>query len=689
MSGLRVLIIGGGVTGVTLAAVFERYGIDYTLLEKHTNVRPAIGASIGLLAHGSCVLDQLGCFEELLPFGNGIENMDIYGPDGEKIGSHEKVGTYMESMLGYRVFFVERHRLLNALWGAIKDKSKIHLSCRVSKIKHIPGGAAIETSDGRVFTGDFVVGADGVHGKSRDEMWRLAEADGHNLSADRKAMRTSHSCIFGISHGLTQVRSTDAWRNCRQDRHYLICGAPNGLTFWFCFFKSRKRATGHATLRYTDEEKEQYAAEFSTDQTRVDVTFANLYRTSASTGLVPIEEFLGDSVHKMHPITGHGGNAAIENCAYLANRLQDLSRCGQTLAYSQLQDIFSDLQAERQPRTAILTKGAHGLARLESFSTPLLKLVMLHIIPRVPCEKVLAGLAESMTQGQPLKYLPLPQRSKRLVPYDGEVTVVPKLCSTTSSYIWILLFLLAGTLRYLILLTLKSRGRFANLGTDHSSLAWQRFEARTHFCITAIWTIESYRSAFNPGPLMSPIPWLILSQYIGWDTALAIYSSLWVLGTRFQGFYHPWPRAIPRGTADALLVALPVALGGTFMASAPLALPLLSSLLSYMFKRNFDINSTSRFFLLIFIDAGISHISFVKDNLIPALCTASAGPLTDEVVRFAALILLIMLWLFFTTWDLGRVNIIDWCLYRAGLYILLGFMFVGPGATLVTAWWMR
>lgn len=31
------------------------------------------------------------------------------------------------------------------------------------------------TDDGSVFTGDLVVGADGIHSRIRSEMWRLAE----------------------------------------------------------------------------------------------------------------------------------------------------------------------------------------------------------------------------------------------------------------------------------------------------------------------------------------------------------------------------------------------------------------------------------------------------------------------------------------------------------------------------------
>jgi 2-polyprenyl-6-methoxyphenol hydroxylase-like FAD-dependent oxidoreductase len=80
---------------------------------------------------------------------------------------------------------VERQRLLGALWGAIKDKSKIHPSSSVAKIEHHDGGVSIETRDGRIFTGDFVVGADGVHSKTRGEMWRLSKADANDLTADR------------------------------------------------------------------------------------------------------------------------------------------------------------------------------------------------------------------------------------------------------------------------------------------------------------------------------------------------------------------------------------------------------------------------------------------------------------------------------------------------------------------------
>jgi 2-polyprenyl-6-methoxyphenol hydroxylase-like FAD-dependent oxidoreductase len=58
----RVIIIGGSISGLTLALALERCGIDYLLLEK-TKIAPAQGQSIFLVPCSSLVLDQLGVGE--------------------------------------------------------------------------------------------------------------------------------------------------------------------------------------------------------------------------------------------------------------------------------------------------------------------------------------------------------------------------------------------------------------------------------------------------------------------------------------------------------------------------------------------------------------------------------------------------------------------------------------------------
>lgn len=63
--GFTVLIVGGSVSGLSLALMLEHFGIDYLLLEAHSTVAPQLGASLGLLPGGLRILDQLGCYEKI------------------------------------------------------------------------------------------------------------------------------------------------------------------------------------------------------------------------------------------------------------------------------------------------------------------------------------------------------------------------------------------------------------------------------------------------------------------------------------------------------------------------------------------------------------------------------------------------------------------------------------------------
>ena len=61
----KVIIVGGGIAGLTLANSLERAGIEHVLLERRGEIAPQVGASIGLLPSGCRILDQLGVYDEI------------------------------------------------------------------------------------------------------------------------------------------------------------------------------------------------------------------------------------------------------------------------------------------------------------------------------------------------------------------------------------------------------------------------------------------------------------------------------------------------------------------------------------------------------------------------------------------------------------------------------------------------
>ena len=62
---LKVVIVGGSFSGLSLANMLERFDIDFVLLEGHSSIGPQLGASVGLLPTGLRILDQLGCYDEI------------------------------------------------------------------------------------------------------------------------------------------------------------------------------------------------------------------------------------------------------------------------------------------------------------------------------------------------------------------------------------------------------------------------------------------------------------------------------------------------------------------------------------------------------------------------------------------------------------------------------------------------
>ena len=93
-----VIIAGGSIAGLTLALILERYGIDYVLLEKYATIAPQLGASIGIMAYGSRIYDQLGVHEKVQALGGSIDKVKISGPDGVQLGSEDGLSHVTEEL---------------------------------------------------------------------------------------------------------------------------------------------------------------------------------------------------------------------------------------------------------------------------------------------------------------------------------------------------------------------------------------------------------------------------------------------------------------------------------------------------------------------------------------------------------------------------------------------------------------
>lgn len=224
LSTTTVIVVGGGVAGLTLANFLERLSISYVLLEAHNCVAPEVGASIGLHPNGFRLLDQIGLYEKIKAISVPADRMTTRTEDG-RIVSSLRIHDEVKRRHGYEITFLERRAVLQLLYDNLKRKSTIHTSQCVVRIEHTKTGVQAYTKQGGTFAGQVLIGADGVHSTVRTEMWRIADLEQPGVL--KAAEKTGQYSKPVRTHCLLLLR------NAVRVRLYLRHVPPNG---WHCSF---------------------------------------------------------------------------------------------------------------------------------------------------------------------------------------------------------------------------------------------------------------------------------------------------------------------------------------------------------------------------------------------------------------------------------------------------------------------
>lgn len=100
-SDFKIIIAGGGIAGLTLAILLEKFDIDYVILEAHDDIAPPVGASIGMMPNGLLILDQIGCYDDVRVVAQAgeIDNLNIRASNGKSMAFTDHVLGHLENRL--------------------------------------------------------------------------------------------------------------------------------------------------------------------------------------------------------------------------------------------------------------------------------------------------------------------------------------------------------------------------------------------------------------------------------------------------------------------------------------------------------------------------------------------------------------------------------------------------------------
>jgi len=161
---MRVLIVGGGVAGLALAAMLARQGREPVVAERSGTYRDS-GYGISLYPFGSAVLHGIGAYPGFAAASTELKTYEIAGPRGGVIRSID----FARLMSGHGpTYITARSTLIGLLRAAGGERMDLRMGTTISTLREAGSQVEVSLSDGSDERFDLVVGCGGLHSPIRE-----------------------------------------------------------------------------------------------------------------------------------------------------------------------------------------------------------------------------------------------------------------------------------------------------------------------------------------------------------------------------------------------------------------------------------------------------------------------------------------------------------------------------------------
>ncbi|MFZ0902642.1 MAG: FAD-dependent monooxygenase [Mycobacterium sp.] len=154
---LRILVVGAGVSGISVARGLLRDGHDVAVFDQRPNVTVG-GGAVTIWSNGATVLDQLGV--DMDGAGQLLSAVRVMTSTGRPLATMDL--NAMVNRLGASVRMVPRRILLERLLKGFPI-DRVRCNSRAVGVVSTPNGVRVDFEDGSSANGDVLIGADGLH----------------------------------------------------------------------------------------------------------------------------------------------------------------------------------------------------------------------------------------------------------------------------------------------------------------------------------------------------------------------------------------------------------------------------------------------------------------------------------------------------------------------------------------------
>jgi salicylate hydroxylase len=339
------LIVGGGIGGLSAALCLARRGGAVTVLERSKSFAE-VGAGIQLAPNATRILERLGVLEKIMPVAILPRRLVLADAiDARELTSLDL--TDFPARYGAPYLVLHRDDLLRALLDAcVHAGVGLHTDANVTELRDTGAGTVATCADGREFTGEIAIGADGLHSRIRKHL-----IGDEPVNSGFVAYRGAVPMEQVARHA--DLRDVVAWIG--PGLHLVQYPLRSGRMYnQVAVFQSRAYLRGEADWGDPAELAAAFAGcsehvRESLSTLRVDNRWPMLDRPPAPDWARGRVALLGDAAHPMLQYLAQGACQALEDSAMLAAELAAAGEASEGLA---------SYAASRAPRAARVQRTA-------------------------------------------------------------------------------------------------------------------------------------------------------------------------------------------------------------------------------------------------------------------------------------------------------------------------------------------
>jgi salicylate hydroxylase len=314
-----VLIVGGGIGGLTAALALARQGIPSQLVEQAAEFKE-IGAGIQLGPNVFWMFEKLGLIEPISALAVFPENLVMLDSiTGEEV-TRISLGDAFRKKFHHPYALIHRADLHNVLLDAARKSNLIRLdaSQKIVAVDETNGGVKAKTASGKDYRGAALIGADGLWSTIRE----IVVGDGK----PKPAGHITYRAVLPRDEIPEQYR----WRNMTfwagEKVHFVLYPLRTGELYnLVAVFHSNRYEEGWDSYGDPAELHERFAQTCA--PVRALLNKIESWRMWVLCDRPPIKEWsrgritlLGDAAHPMLQYLAQGAAMAIEDAVCLADQ---------------------------------------------------------------------------------------------------------------------------------------------------------------------------------------------------------------------------------------------------------------------------------------------------------------------------------------------------------------------------------